>query len=97
MKTVVNVALQVLPFCHENHPYEIVDKAILHIAASGIKYEVCPFETVMEGDYDKIMGLVKEVQVLCLENGADTLISNLKIEWIREENASIEKKMSKYR
>lgn len=34
------------------HPYSIVDAAIAVIAASGLKYRVTPFETVMEGSYD---------------------------------------------
>ena len=92
----VNVALQVLPSSESKHPYTIVDHAISIIANSGLKYKVCPFETVMEGDYDKIMEVVKKVQLACLEYGADSLISFVKIQVSKESHVHIEDKTGKY-
>ncbi|HOV84009.1 MAG TPA: thiamine-binding protein, partial [Paludibacteraceae bacterium] len=48
MDKIVNIALQILPTSATVHPYNLVDKAIEVIAASGLKYRVTPFETVME-------------------------------------------------
>ena len=59
MNNTVNIALQILPTSKTVHPYSIVDAAIAVIAASGLKYRVTPFETVMEGSYDRIMEVVK--------------------------------------
>jgi uncharacterized protein YqgV (UPF0045/DUF77 family) len=92
----VNIAIQVLPTSKEKHPYEIVDTAINIIEKSGIKYRVCPFETVMEGDYDVIMNIIKQIQVECLNNGAESMISNLKIQIDKVRDVSIEDKTGKY-
>jgi uncharacterized protein YqgV (UPF0045/DUF77 family) len=92
----VNVALQVLPSSKSKHPYDIVDKAIEVIRLSGIKYRVCPFETVMEGDYDTIMEIIKKVQIICLEFGADSCLSNIKIQLDKYNDVTIEDKTAKY-
>jgi uncharacterized protein YqgV (UPF0045/DUF77 family) len=96
MQNKVNVALQVLPSSKEFHPYKIVDVAIKIIEDSGIKYRVCPFETVMEGDYDVIMDIVKKIQIECLNSGADSMISNLKIQVDKYKDVTIEDKTAKY-
>ena len=92
----VNVALQVLPSSKEKHPYTIVDKAIEIIKNSGIKYRVCPFETVLEGNYDEIMDVVREIQFTCLDEGAEHMISFLKIQVHRDRDITIEEKIGKY-
>lgn len=92
----VNVAFQILPWSKSKHPYEIVDKAIEIIKDSGIRYRVCPFETVMEGQYDEIMDLIKKIQVICLEYGADNIISNIKIQVDKQKDVTIEDKTGKY-
>jgi len=92
----VNIALQIIPQSKKCEIFSIVDEAIKVISNSGIKYTVCPFETVLEGDYDEIMIIVKEAQEACLKFGADSLISNLKIEWHNDKDASIREKMNKY-
>lgn len=92
----VNIAFQVIPQSKSREIYDIIDEAIDVISKSGIKFTVCPFETVMEGDYDEIMKVVKAAQEVCLNKGADSLISNLKIEWHKDKNASIIEKTEKY-
>lgn len=52
----VNVSLQVIPCVPENQIYPVVDKVIDLIAKSGVKYEVGPMETTMEGDIDTLFG-----------------------------------------
>jgi uncharacterized protein (TIGR00106 family) len=96
MKNYVNIAIQVLPKSKEKHSYEIVDEAIKVIHNSGIKYQVCPFETVMEGPYDEIMKVVEEVQQTCLNKGAEELIVNIKIQNRKDSKVTIEEKMKKY-
>lgn len=92
----VNIALQVLPASTVKHPYTIVDKAIELIRQSGLKYRVCPFETVLEGDYDEIMELIKRIQQECLDFGAESLLSYLKIQLSRDTDVTIEDKTGKY-
>ena len=97
MNRKINLALQVIPSSESKHPYEIVDAAIQYIRSTGIKYEVCPFETVMEGEYDVIMDIVKQVQLVCFEAGASDLIVNIKIQNRAGSDVTIEEKMNKYR
>jgi len=91
----INVALQVLPSSNSVHPYAIVDKAIEVIAASGLRYKVTPFETVIEGSYDEIMKTVKLAQEACYEAGADNMMTYIKIQTSKSD-VSIDDKMHKY-
>lgn len=60
MDPIVNIAIQVIPIAKNKDLYPLVDKAIEVIQQSGVKYQVCPFETVMEGRYDQLMEIVKK-------------------------------------
>ena len=95
MEKIVNIALQVLPSSSSIHPYTLVDKAIEVIAASGLKYKVTPFETVMEGTYEDIMKVVKQAQEACYEAGAESMMTYIKIQSSRKD-VSINDKMEKY-
>jgi len=95
MNKTVNIALQILPSSKTIHPYKLVDKAIEVIANSGLKYRVTPFETVMEGNYDRIMEVVKLAQQACYQAGAESLMTYVKIQ-SSTGNVSIEDKMEKY-
>ncbi len=92
----VNVAVQLLPFTEKSQVYPIVDKAIEEIKASGIKHVVTPFETVLEGDYDAIMEVVKKIQEAAFNAGAENILVNLKIQNSKSTDAVIEDKTGKY-
>lgn len=92
----VNIAVQIIPFSKEIDVYPLVDKAIEVIQHSGIKYKVCPFETVLEGEYDAIMQVIKQAQQACLDAGADEVLVNLKIQNRKNTGVTIEDKMQKY-
>ena len=96
MNNTVNIALQILPTSKTTHPYSIVDAAIAVIAASGLKYRVTPLETVMEGNYDRIMEVVKLAQQACYDAGAESLMTYLKIQSNGNGDVNIEDKMGKY-
>lgn len=95
--SIINAAIQVLPRSKDKHPYEIVDAAIETIKNSGLKYEVCPFETVVEGEYETVMNLLAQVRDTCYAAGAEELIVNLKLQLRNNEQVTIEEKMEKYR
>jgi len=95
MDKTVNVALQILPSSKSIHPYLLVDKAIEVIAASGLRYKVTPFETVMEGSYEEIMNVVKLAQEACYKAGAESLMTYVKIQ-SSQNDVSIDDKMEKY-
>lgn len=96
MSAIVNIAIQVIPLSREKELYDLVDLAIQVIQSAGIKYRVCPFETVMEGEYDRLMEIVKECQQVCLDNGADQVLVNLKIQNRKKGDIRIRDKMRKY-
>lgn len=92
----VNIALQVLPITAPEKMYGVVDKAIEVIKSSGIKYRVCPFETVMEGEYDQLMNIIEEVRDACFHTETEELILNLKIQVNKNKDITIEDKTNKY-
>jgi len=93
---IVNAALQVLPTGKNIHPYDIVDRAIETIQKSGLKYMVCPFETVVEGELKQILQLVDELHEICYKSGAESMMMYIKIQSARDKNVLIQDKMEKY-
>lgn len=92
----INLALQVLPQAEGKDSYELVDSAIEVIQASGLKYQVCPFETVIEGEYDEIMAVVKQVHEELEKNGTEKVMTYMKIQTVFQQDVTIEDKMHKY-
>lgn len=92
----VNVAVQVLPKSEKIGTYALVDEAIKVINDSGLRYRVCPFETVIEGPYQNIMNVIEKIQEICFEKGADEMLVYVKIQNRKDGNVTIEDKMEKY-
>lgn len=92
----VNIALQVLPKSANKETYSLVDKAIETIDKSGVKYKVCPFETVLEGKYSELINVVEESLQSCLNSGADEIIAIIKVQINRTRDVLISDKMEKY-
>lgn len=95
MQHTINVALQILPL-QTNAYIPIIDAAIGCIQTSGLSYQVCPFETVIEGKYDEVMALIKKVQTICYEAGAIELIVNIKIHRCLDKDVHIKEKIQSY-
>ncbi|MGK7396258.1 MAG: thiamine-binding protein [Candidatus Cyclobacteriaceae bacterium M3_2C_046] len=94
----VNIALQILPRdgADQVDSYQMVDKAIEVIHQSGLKYQVCPFETVLEGTYQQCMEVVERAQQACFAAGADQMMVYIKIQRQKHRDVRIEDKMEKY-
>lgn len=92
----INLALQIVPQVASDKVYAVVDEAIAVIQQSGVKYRVCPFETVMEGGYDQLMDVVKRAQEVCFKAGAGQLLVYVKIQNNQHADVSIEDKTGKY-
>lgn len=93
---IINLALQILPQVAADKVYAVVDEAIAVIHNSGVKYRVCPFETVMEGTYDQLMEVVKQAQEVCFKAGAGQVLVFIKIQNNSGGDVSIEDKTGKY-
>jgi uncharacterized protein YqgV (UPF0045/DUF77 family) len=72
-KKKVNIAIQVLPMVSSEKVFAIVDKAIECIKTGGVKYVVTPFETVMEGELNELLEIVKDIQSACYSAGVMSL------------------------
>jgi len=94
--SVVNVSIQVIPVVAEERIYSVVDKVIEYIESSGVKYEVGPMETTMEGELDKLLDIVKKAQEICVEQGATRVVSMVKIDY-KPEGVTMNEKTFKYR
>jgi uncharacterized protein (TIGR00106 family) len=90
----VNVAVQVLPLIENAYP--VVDQAIQIISESGVKYEVGPMETVMEGPLDQLMEVAKSAHLACFTAGVEKVVTIIKI-GDRISGTTIDEKIKKYR
>jgi len=95
-KNRINVAVQVLPEAHGKLKYSLVDAAIEAIQKSGFRYQVCPFETVVECTYEDLGRLLEQIHEACKNAGTERMISNLKIQVDFGKEVTIEDKMEKY-
>lgn len=65
-----SVAIQVLPnVVGSDEIVRVVDEVIEFIKSKGLKINVAPFETTIEGDFDELMEIVKECQVVAVKQG----------------------------
>ncbi len=93
----VNLAVQFLPLhLSKEKAYAIIDAAIAVVAASGLKYVVCPFETVIEGPYEDVMAVFNKMQDRAFAAGAEDLIVNTKLHRSRTKDHHISDKTGKY-
>ncbi len=94
MDTKVNLAIQVLPLgIAKAAAYSIIDEAIRIIDVSGLKYKVCPFETVVEGTYSEVIQLIADVQEGCRRAGAEEVLVNMKLQRNFVRDVAIEDKV----
>ena len=92
----INVAIQVLPEAEGKIKYALVDEAIKYIQETGFRYQVCPFETVVECGFDELPGLLKGIHSACATAGTERMLTNLKIQVNFSDDVTIEDKMEKY-
>jgi uncharacterized protein YqgV (UPF0045/DUF77 family) len=95
----VSVAIQVLPSAKtDQEVVRIVDVVIDYIKSTGLNYYVGPFETTIEGtDYDQMMEIVKNCQLVAIKAGCKSVSSYVKICYRPEKDIlSIDEKIAKH-
>ena len=92
---IVNIGVEVLPLTEDALP--IVDRAIEAIIASGLKYEVGPLETTIEGPFEAAWAAAKAAHLACLEAGAGHVVTIIKIADGQQGSYTIEEKTAPYR
>ncbi|MDR1318416.1 MAG: thiamine-binding protein [Treponema sp.] len=93
-----SLAIQVLPqSVGGDEVLRIVDKVISYIKSTGLKIFVGPFETTIEGDFDTLMEIAKECQLICIREGAANLLTYMKMAYNPKNGVwSIGEKTDKY-
>ena len=93
-----SVAIQVLPKVdNDDELIRVVDEVIAYIQSTGLNYFVGPCETSIEGEYDQLMEIVKECQLVAVRAGAKSVSAYVKINYRPEGDVlTIEKKVTKY-
>ncbi|MDO9376019.1 MAG: thiamine-binding protein [Ferruginibacter sp.] len=93
----VNASIQVLPLDQDRHPYLWVDEAIAIIQASGIKYDVGPFATVLDGSYNEVIRVVHQVNEHLQSSGCGEWIINLQLQVRADSDITGDEKTSQYK
>ncbi len=93
---IINASIQILPIVQDKHPYEWVDEAIAIIQQSGIKYQVGPFATVLEGKYDDVMKVIHNVNEYLYQKECNEWISNVQIQIKSKGDITGDEKTEKY-
>lgn len=96
-KITASAAIQVLPKVDDENTLRIVDEVIAYIKSSGLNCVVGPFETTVEGDYDRIMEIVKRCSLICIEKGAPSVMTYVKISYKPAGTWTIAEKTDKHR
>lgn len=91
-----SVAIQVLPKVDGDETLRIVDAVIAYIKSSGLHCVVGPFETTIEGDYDQLMEIVKQCALICIREGAPSVMSYVKISYSPDGIWTIDQKTKKH-
>ena len=93
---IVNASIQILPIVQDRHPYDWVDEAILVIQQSGIKYEIGPFATVLEGTYAEVMGVVNAVNEHLISKQCNEWIASVQVNMRSKSDITADEKVSKF-
>ena len=75
-----SIAIQILPDVSDIKKLcAVVDEVIAFIQSTGCRYEVGPFETVVEGEFDTLMTIIKRCTEIPIEQGSPAVKAFVKI------------------
>ncbi|GAF63349.1 MTH1187 family thiamine-binding protein [Alkalihalobacillus trypoxylicola] len=89
--TTVLAGIQLLPNQKEDHTGGTIKQVLEMIESAGVRYEVGALETVVEGDYETILSLIKDIHEKVVDLGVNEYSTNIKIHY-RSEGVSFEDK-----
>ena len=96
MERIINMGIQVVPLETKGNKYDVIDHAITIIQQSGLKHVVTPFETVIEGEEEKVYDLLKVIRNACYDFGCEELLINVRFHSSKNKNVFMEDKTSKF-
>lgn len=71
-----------------------VAKVIKNLEKSGIKYQLTPMGTIVEGEWEEISDLIDHSHKLIFEMGIERIITNIKIDYRLDKSSSMEDKIN---
>ena len=93
----VNASIQILPIVNDKHAYVWVDEAIEVIRRSGIKHDVGPFATTLEGKYDEVMKVINDVNEYLYSKHCNEWICNVQIQLRSNGDITGDEKTAKFK
>jgi len=70
----------------------VVARVLKIVVESGISYKANPMGTVLEGEWDRVMGIIKECHLEVMKD-ADRAVTSIKIDDRKGKGERIEKKL----
>lgn len=94
-----SIAVQLLPMTADTEEViRIVDHVIAYIDKSGVNYQVGAFESTLEGDYDQLMDILKNLPKVAAEISDIPVMVYSKINMATDSDVlTIAKKTDKYK
>ncbi|MBS1007876.1 thiamine-binding protein [Leuconostoc suionicum] len=94
-----SIAVQVLPMTADTEEViRIVDHVIAYIDKSGVNYQVGAFESTLEGDYDQLMDILKNLPKVAAQISDIPVMVYSKINMATDSDVlTIAKKTDKYK
>lgn len=90
------MSIQIVPLQSEQ-AYDKIDRVIDLIKSTGLRYEVGPFNTCIEGEIDELLELIKQSKKLCFEEGVEELLINCQFHLKKNQDCLMNEKVEKHR
>lgn len=71
-----------------------IAKVVKSIEKSGLKYQLTPMGTIVQGDWEDISKLVDDSHKIILDMGIERIITNIKIDYRLDKKSSMEDKIN---
>ena len=94
---IINASIQVIPLTNIEKAFPIVDSAIALIQQSGLTYAVGAFETTIEGEYEPVQQLIRQIEDFCYAQKEVQFLVYKKLHVSGAANVLVESKTGKFK
>ncbi|MDT8862169.1 thiamine-binding protein [Alkalihalobacillus sp. MEB130] len=77
----VTAGFQILPNGKDMHTDGVIPEVLNLVKESGLEFYIGPMETVIEGDLNEVLEIIKKAQHVGTEAGASECITNIKLHY----------------
>lgn len=67
--------------------------ALKPLKKSGLKYQLTPMGTIIEGELDAVIPVIRQMHEACFKEGAERVVTTIKIDDRRDKPLSMESKI----